>query len=264
MRVALCFHGLVGNNGKGGKGATLNLKESFKTIKKYLIDANPQFNFDIFVHSWSKNNEDEILKTFKPINFLIDKQQNFENSKSHPEIKFFYQYISFYKNLFIFKKYLKNKKIQSFRAFSRWYSAYQVNKLKKNYETLNNFEYDLVMLLRMDLKFLKSFELENLSKKKFYCSNWNDGPTPENNYKNSILTNNFSIKKNYGLLDFWFISDSSKMNIFSDIYKSINKYKIDPHFAAKQHCKKNNIEIQYILYRFIDFELTRRLKKSYD
>ena len=89
MRVALCFHGLIGNNEKGGKGESLDLNESYTNIKKYLIDANPQFNFDTYVHSWSQNNEEEILKVLKPIDFLIEKQLNFEISINHPEIKFF-------------------------------------------------------------------------------------------------------------------------------------------------------------------------------
>ena len=52
------------------------------------------------------------------------------------------------------------------------------------------------------------------------------------------------------------------MDIFSSLYNKINNYKIDPHTAAKEHILKNKLDIEFFLYRFIDFELTRRLYKS--
>ena len=262
MRIALCFHGLVGSHSKGGVGKQLLLNDSFNSIKKNLIKSNPNIKFDIFVHSQSKEKEKEIIKILKPISFKIENQLDFPSSKIHPEIKKFYKYLSFYKNIYKFNKYIELKKIQSFQAHSRWYSANQVSILKKKYEKLNNFKYNYVVLLRLDFKFLRKIDLNKLNKKKIYCSNWNNGPTPNNNYSEKITLNNLSSQKKYGVLDFWFIGDSKIMDIFSSLYNEINNYKIDPHTAAKEHILKNKLDIEFFLYRFIDFELTRRLYKS--
>ncbi len=264
MKIALCFHGLIGSLGKGGNGKLLRLKDSFENINRFIIRANPNIDFDIFVHSQSKDNENEILNTLNPVDYLIEKQKKFIESKNHPEIKFFYRYLSFYKNIYKFKKYIDFKKIQSFRAYSRWYSAYKVNELKTKKEIKDNFKYDFIILLRLDVMFLKNINLSNLKYGNMYCANWNDGPTPENNYNKEISFNNYSISKKYGLLDFWFIGDSEIMDTFTKLYCCISNYKIDPHTSSKQHIERNKIDINYFLYRFVDFEMTRRLHKSSD
>lgn len=264
MKFAVCFHGLVGSTNKGGVGKNLKLEESYKTFVKNVIENNKNHSFDIFVHSQSLKNKNEIIKLLKPKKYLIENQKNFKHYKSHPTFYSLNFYLKCIKNIFRIKQFLIKYNFRVFNAYSRWYTAYKVLEIKKNYEINNKVKYDYVILIRMDLSFFNKINLNNLKKNIFYCSNWNEGPTPQNNYKLDIKLNNLSIEKNLGLLDFWFIGDNNLINKFSELYLRLKYYSIDTHTAAKQHADYLKLKINYIYFRFRDYEITRRLKNSED
>ncbi len=264
MKFAVCFHGLVGSTNKGGLGKNLNLEESYKTFVKNVIECNKTHSFDIFVHSQSLKNKNEIIKLLKPKKYLIENQKMFKNYKSHPSFYTLNFYLKCIKNIFRIKQYLTKHNFRVFCAYSRWYTAYKVLEIMKNYEIEKKLKYDFIILIRMDLSFLNKIHLNNLKKNILYCSNWNEGPTPENNYKLNVKLNNLSLEKNRGLLDFWFIGDNDLINRFSKLYLRLKYYHIDNHTAAKQHADYLNLKINYMYFRFKDFEITRRLKNSED
>ena len=67
MRVAICFSGLVGST--KGKSQELRgdpkkcLELSSAHYKKHILEKN---NVDVFIHSWSKDLEEEIIETYAP------------------------------------------------------------------------------------------------------------------------------------------------------------------------------------------------------
>ena len=142
-KAAICFFGgLGGYLGKNGKGETIDPAIGFNTILKNIVDINPQYDFDFFVHSWSISKKERIKQVINPVSFKIEEQINFSN-----KIKSFKDKIYDLKDLKsaiklglmqIIEEHILNKVSQkkqiAFRNFSRWYSTQCSNNLKKLYE----------------------------------------------------------------------------------------------------------------------------------
>ena len=149
---------------------------------------------------------------------------------------------------------LEDKRKEAFRAYSRWYSNKAVLKLKSAYEQKKGFKYDAVMVLRLDVGFYSSVDFAELDMNNFYASHWNDYPTKGNDF----TVNRENHNRGKGFLDFWFISNSNNMDLFSELYDSINNYHVCPHRSAYQHTATFTDNIEYIKYRWLDFEMIRR------
>ena len=146
MKVGICLSGIP-----------KFWKKSLLSIKKYFPDA------DIFIHAWDVDDEDisketvqreewyhrsvlgkgkynilQIIEQFNPVSYKIEK---FKDKK----------------NIFFSKreKYI-NEKIRQVEpttnigALSMFYSVYQSNKIKKEYEILKNKKYDIIVRMRFD------------------------------------------------------------------------------------------------------------------
>ncbi len=261
MRIALCFYGLVGSQTKkDGVGVTLDPAVAYQLNNENIISNNKKLghDVDVFIHSWSHEKEDELVKLYNPKSYQIENQIEFPDSK-----KIAYNR-DFSEKLMMLRSVIKNpkglaqlfvdKKKEAFRAYSRWYSNKSVLDLKKNYEKEHGFVYDCVMVLRLDVGFYSSLNLCDLDMSKFYVSNWNVSPTRVNNYTYDQENHNL----NEGFLDFWFISNSSNMDQFATLYDDIRNYHVSPHRSAYQHTITFTDKIEYIKYRWLDFEMVRR------
>lgn len=129
---------------------------------------------------------------------------------------------------------------------SRWYSQMKSIELKKQYEEENNFTYDFVMVSRFDCIFYTNIDFYSLDSIKFYTSNW----TKPHSYS--------------GFLDYWFIANSSNINLFGDLYNKLDEYlfegiQLSNHVLSKHHVKKLGLtnNISYILNEHKDFKLDR-------
>ena len=134
--------------------------------------------------------------------------------------------------------------------YSRWYSHSKVIELKQQYESDNNFEYDYVLLTRFDCNFFVDINF-NFPNEYIYSGNWCDAP---------IKT------QKEGILDLWFISNSKNMDIFGEIFNSLDHYISEyndnvksSHILGKLHLKKKNIDnkLRYILIQVDHFDLDR-------
>jgi len=228
MKIALCLYGLVGGKvGKDGKGGDLDYQIAYDHYKKHILDKN---DVDIFIHSWSTDYEDQLVKIYNPKKSIFQKQKRFtwidrrDNDQKH-------------------------------RSFSRWYSSKYTIDLKKKYEIENGFIYDWVMVSRLDLAFFTDIIFKDYDKDYFYASHWNDAP---NNKINRFEANKEKHYQGIGFLDFWFYSNSKMMDKFSTLYNHRKKYNISAHKAAREHVDTFTDKIRYVFYRWHDHEMVRR------
>jgi len=265
MKIAICFYGLVGGKSKKfGAGEQLDPREAFKYYDMNVFSQAQ--NYDVFIHSQSFSAKEKLLEIYKPKSFLIEKRRNFT---FHAIINYaFLRYIlsSFYKLIMNFFK--KNKKefqikntfLRCKNNYSRWYSTKKSVELMYKYQKLNNFEYDLVLLTRLDVAFLTLFNFNKIDKNKMTVSHHNDIPGPRNNYKEEVKKNNRTSEK--GLSDLWFLTNPKQMFEFSKLYDRLNQYLISPHMSSYQHVNYLNLDLNFYKFRNIDFEPIRRINKS--
>ena len=212
-------------------------EKCFPSLKRNIIDV---FKPDVFVHTWSENeartgtwhnshmnvfkftekNKKNIKKLYKPKNILFENQMVRDYKTTCPN-----------NNL--------NSEGQKFMI----YSFFRANKLKKEYEKNNNFEYDMVIKIRPDIFLKKSFQ---------------------------GLSNNFIMKNNhvyiagnkvkhgsklecYRALDIINVCNSSTMDRISNIYNNFDKFymKTDfDHSAFIDYLLKNKINIKILNYNY--------------
>jgi hypothetical protein len=267
MKIAICFYGLVGSKiGKNGTGEQLDPNIAFEYYKKHLFDINE--DVDIFIHSWSVEAQDTLVKLYKPKSFIFEKQREFPESKNRKYINesLRYKITSLFYKIFNKSKYekikIENDK-KCFRSFSRWYSSKQVLSLKKEYEKKNKFVYDTVMVTRLDIAFFRNLNFSEFDMKYFYASNRNIPPWKSLDGKASYEINKQELDTQF--FDLWFFSNSKYMDIFSLVFDNLHLYnEISPHVCSKTHVDKyiGKEQIKYIFFRWFDHELIRR--KFYD
>ena len=257
-RVALCLYGLVGGKvDKGGGGGDLDYNIAFNSYQKHILSKN---KIDIFIHSWSIDHKEGLIKLYKPKDSIIEPQIDFKNEIN---LRFKEYYVDFtiriknmIKNVFRSKKVIfYSQRDRAFRARSRWYSNKRVIELKKNYELENNFEYDFVMVSRLDVCFFSDILFSSFDNSYFYASNWNDvNIQPDGSY----MPNKQNNQEGRGFMDLWFFSNSKLMDKFGSLYDNISNYDISPHRSSFQHVAQITKRVKFKFYRWNDYELVRR------
>jgi len=106
----------------------INYKAVAASIKKHIVEANPDYDVDIFIHCWSYELESDISLLYQP------KLAKFEDNR---------QYSSEIES--------KCQTPFDFGGISQALSIERVLKLKEKYEEDNSFTYDIVVLFRPDV-----------------------------------------------------------------------------------------------------------------
>ena len=221
MRYALCLHGLVGNTvTKSGSDNSSNcvLSLSYKHLEKHILRFN---NIDIFIHSWDKGFEKDIVKTFKPKKYIIEEQKKFEVNNNYSESK---------------------KRVHN--HYSRWFSFMRSVDIKSSYEKEKGIIYDGVMVSRFDVAWLTDLDFSIYDMNYFYASKWYRGDK-ERKDKNKVK-------------DIWFFSSSKNIDKFSNLYHSIDIYNSDKslrheklgissHYMAVKHCREVGLDLRRVL-----------------
>ena len=211
MKIAFCLHGNVGclytNKGAFKWSEDVDYRIGYSHFKKHIFDNNPQV--DVFIHSWSKQYEDGINKLYKPKNSIFETQKEF-NATGRDKIG------------------TLRKKV----TLSRWYSARESIRLKKEYEEKNNFKYDYVVSIRFDLLFLKDLNFSSLTDTSLLYVPFND------NY----------MSHNPRIVDYFFFSNSENMDLFiGGLYDFItpksHSGRIDSHTDSMVFAKECNFEV---------------------
>lgn len=206
MRVALLLFGFL-----------RSYKHNYQNLKNIILD---KYSCDIFIHiSENENREDRyinnnknllekietVIELYNPISFICEKEEGYNNTINNT-VKYYYK-------------------------------MYQVNNLRRRYEKLNKFKYDIVIAMRPDIYFLSDYNiiLSNLSKIK------------NNNliYPDSNL-NRIDNSSKKTINDHLCIGNSNSINIYCKFYKHLNYY-------FNKNFEKNNktISFESILYEYI-------------
>lgn len=163
MKVAVLFRG--GISKKIGRlmypedinvqSEYINYKCAYNSFKKHIIEANPSHSFDIFIHTWHPDLEDELTSLYKPVVIKAE-----DNSK--------------YKSRILYTLALSNASKSCFSIASQALSQKKVCNMAERYCNSNNFKYDIIILYRLDLLLTKNMVLENYDLNSITCNNWAD------------------------------------------------------------------------------------------
>lgn len=270
MKIALCLHGLA--DGKNSKGKPVRAEIGAKCFAEKLFK---QYDVDVFLHSWSVDVKEDLIKWYQPKKYMFENQINFitdfkkkecmekirnahcksiANKYKKPAMEDgkqrCYQCWKFEAlNRFDQDPYHRSctncywhNKLYYRNLCSMYYSFYQANKLKCYYEAEQGFKYDLVITARFDLYVGKVCDLSKLDPEKFYFLN-------------------YDTKTKKHIIDHMFLSSSENIDDFCDIYPNLEKYTKDyikmgsynqylNHDSIKIHFKK--LDLMHILKQIGD------------
>jgi hypothetical protein len=219
MRIALCLSGQARFVEQGYR----------EVIYPYILRNN---NIDIFIHTWEVP-ESQIGVPFlaggvhfvgEPVSVgLINKTLDLYNPQKYkvePQLLF---------PIFPWdERHMPG--FYSQNAYSMFYSIYQSNKLKIEYEIENNFKYDWVIRSRFDVKLNTTINFNEYN-------------------RNIINVPNGCFDPINGYVDCFAFSNSSNMDIYSGVYNCMDEYlnnlniKLCGEYILKQHLDTNYIPV---------------------
>ena len=182
--------------GKNSKGRPVRFDIGLKYFKKELLDQYD--NLDVFVHTWNTNHRKEILEVYQPKLFTFEKSDKGK--------------------IFGLGKIKSRSK---WPMYSNFYSYYQCDLLRQNYEKEQDFKYDCVIATRFDMKLVINKRLEDYDLSRFYFVDLNNKFTEEKAVeaaKENGLTPTEMYKKKRWFMDYLLFSNSDLMTIFTQIY----------------------------------------------
>lgn len=210
MKIAFCLSGLVGHENKYGSGKQLDPKIAFDYYNKNIFSIN---NVDIYIHTWSVNQEKNLKEIYHPYKIKAEINDNKNNIDT-----------------------------RLFSIQSRWKS----NKIVLDMVDKN--KYDFVMITRFDILFKKQLDFKLLNKDNFYIL----GPDPIHKYSKKHNNKDCCNKnsKYYEINDLWFVSNYQNMinftRAFDNLPNLIKETTLSNHTIAAQQLRNielfNNIE----------------------
>jgi len=232
MNLAVCFFGKVGGKkGKDEVGGKNDPSESVKEILRYAKATTD--NVDVFIHSWSEDDKDNLIKICKPKLYKFQEQIRFNTKYSdYPLSEACFLGDSAEESFDAMVSDLV------FRSKSRWYSQAKSLELMQIYSNDNNKQYDMVLQVRLDLIFITNPFPISYSMDKLYLA-----------YKKKTREKRRE--------DLYFISGQEIALKFQDISNSYDKYHIDPPCALLQFIQNNKIDCIERLEMSKDFYLPR-------
>jgi len=244
MKVALCF-----------SGGIRNLKDNFTSIKKCFLDT---LNPDIFIHGWyfkikelqnqhkmyrgKETDIDLVSNLLKPKKIKLEVYDKFKENKLAEK----------YHVKKVQEKFKNNNKLIELypNTVGMFYSIYQSNFLKTQYEKNNKFTYDYVIRIRPDFEFYTPVTFSTLS-----LINKNNIILPLDNYAfNTMMCDKFAI------------GTSKNMDIYCEVINELVQYidKYPEHFwdgpsILKKHMEEKKINLLWI---YLDYEYHIRKKSQ--
>ena len=238
-RVAICMIGAVSKSGEAfininelyRKGEYVDYEKCKRSIDKYIINRNLDYDFDFFCHSWNIDLNNDLDKLYKPR--LIHCE---DNSKYNDEIL----------------NKIKNGGI--FSAVSQALSLKKSIELKEQYEKENNINYDIIISYRYDILLWKEIKLENydLNDNKIYVNGGNNNTNGDfhfimNNFNSKLFKElyNSTSKNNIPKQHYWIknyivthlhkklLCDNIKPGKHQEVIRKIKEFSIDKKYLTQ-------------------------------
>ena len=178
--AALCFRGkCLDENIHWATGVSrkTDYNKTLISIRNNLINANPFYNFDIYLHGWISKEVDinKIELDFRPKASKLDKQIDF--SPYYKKIKNYREILqSRFSHLHKKNQYSYNN-INFFDYFNNIFSyAYSISNTVKLIDQPKN--YDLIINTRYDINLTEAVNLNSLDKNKTYTDNTGSNHSP--------------------------------------------------------------------------------------
>lgn len=194
-------------------GHLRSFQEGKKEFQRFLIDPNPEWDFDFFIHTWDlrdwrtieKDLEthrvlEDIKLCFSPKEIVIEKTREWNTQP----------YMKYVKEERWLKKGFGGKRSKGEHIPAMYYSIYKSNELKKNFEIKNNFIYDLSIRHRTDLRLHKTVNLAEIYNMKDACIFLPD-------------CDDSARQSGTNIRDIFAISSSENIDYYSDVYRNIEK-----------------------------------------
>jgi hypothetical protein len=209
-------------------------KYCYKGFKENILDI---YNPDVFISTWIDSSN------ITPAGWFGNYQKD---DCTLPEIIQMYNPKSIELSTFDDENYQTFKKIsekldskithetKTVNVNAMWYKRHRANLLKKQFEDINNFKYDLVISTRFDLEILEplSFQLEG---------------------DNLLIPIGFDWCN--GLNDLFALGNSNVMNEYFDVFNLMEYYRLEkeisdtPELIMKYHVQHKNIDVNRFLLK---------------
>jgi hypothetical protein len=161
-KAAICLKGAVGKKGGPhdrfyGKGDLYKTGEYVDytsvrdSIHKHIIDPNPDYQFDFFLHGWNTDLAQNLVEIYNPKLSLFEDNSIYDN---------------------VISSIIDNP--SDFGGVSGGFSLKKSLELMEIYEIDRKFEYDIVIVYRYDILLWKNMMLNEYNVDKFFYVNaWN-------------------------------------------------------------------------------------------
>lgn len=209
MKIAIMMHGLAGCVNKYGTGGDVDVALSHKHFLKNIVQANPDDQIDVFMHSWSLDQEDALRELYSPVSALFERQIHFDLTYMVGDPNKPMNAGKTENGIF---RGVENLRFHS--LFSRWYSAQAVNKLRQLHEDELGSCYDIVMLTRFDLAYNVPIVFKDLDPNKLHV---------------------IPPLSHHGVQDLFFISGPQLCNHLCRLFDELVQIKHFPHWGVHSH-----------------------------
>ena len=259
-KTAICLHGISSGMTDKLPDGQGDIEKSFEMIRDNIILPNDS---DVYMHTWSHGDVEEVISSYAPKKSLVEKQivfheNNWLDNLKHIRRRLFYNH---------------DHKSRKNSLLSRWYSLMKSVELARLNEIELGIKYDYIFVTRFDLSLNQKITFKNLDQTKFYVGDWPRWYDYAGKELNEIDVSKgagfkYKGKKGFpydseGLHDFWFLSNSEAMGVFSECYKKIDsiilKCGLSSHKIALQNIIDNHLleTLEFHLQFASDYTLSR-------
>lgn len=213
--IAICVYGL--HPDKCWKNIRKRKTNSVpKYFKQNLIDCNKDDNVDVFIHSFSYDYKNKIINEYNPTKYIIEKQRTFDKKYNCKELDELYK---------------KNYQMD-WHSLAKCilYGMKTSVSIMHQYEKDTNTKYDIVLLMRSDLLWMRPLVFRNHDNEKFYASSWGTN--------NTFTINN----KPTGMSAIWHMSNPALIDKLVELYDKLDKYIDDGIYMSMHTISRHHIE----------------------
>lgn len=230
-------------------GHTRSYKQTYKNLKKYIIEPNQKrgFQFDIFIHTWDELDASQKTWHYKKSRKNMGKKlkkseiQKIEKYYHPSVISVTPQQKLNTKDLEIMKQ---NNLNMNFMEMVKnvSYSIKKVNEIRKAYSKKNHIEYDFIIQTRPDILFTRELDLSRI-------------PLPLKNVLFSFISSYYygEVREDESIkllgIDLFMIAPQNVMNLLPQWNDKLEKFiGLYPEYAITKLIFDNHVKCKYIAY----------------